>query len=76
MSERKICCNYCGRELHIENEILREDALFVKKDWGYFSHRDLELHEFVLCEDCYNLVISKFKIPVSARVKQEVMDDR
>lgn len=76
MAERKICCNFCGRELRSEQGILREDALFVKKDWGYFSKKDLELHEFVLCEDCYERLISKFKIPVKIWDKQEIMDDK
>lgn len=76
MAERKICCNFCARELQSEQGILREDALFVKKDWGYFSKKDLELHEFVLCEDCYERLIAKFKIPVKIWDKQEIMDDK
>lgn len=32
-------CNQCGRALQYENDILREDILAVKKDWGFFSKK-------------------------------------
>jgi ribosomal-protein-alanine N-acetyltransferase len=69
-----MCCNACGRNLEVEQEILREDALIVKKSWGYFSRKDLEIHEFVLCEDCYDRLTAGFKKPVSVYRKNEVLD--
>lgn len=66
-------CNCCGRALKVENGILKEDAFEVTKEWGFFSERDLEVHHFNLCEDCYNKLISEFKIPVEIRNKTEVM---
>jgi len=66
-------CNCCGKALKVENGILKEDAFEATKEWGYFSERDLEVHHFNLCEDCYNNLISSFKIPVEIRSKTEAL---
>lgn len=58
----------------MQQGILREDALVVKKNWGYFSRKDLEVHEFVLCEACYDRIVSGFLKPVSVLQKSEVLD--
>lgn len=59
----KISCNMCGRELKMEDGILKEDAFEAKKQWGYFSKKDAFLHSFVLCEDCYDRLTECFQIP-------------
>lgn len=61
--EKKINCNGCGRSLVIKNGILREDVFEGKKQWGYFSKRDGEIHSFLLCETCYEEMVQKFTIP-------------
>jgi Fe2+ or Zn2+ uptake regulation protein len=66
-------CNSCGKILKIENGILKEDAFEATKEWGYFSDRDMEVHHFNLCEDCYEELISKFLIPVEVRKKIEAL---
>ena len=38
--------------------------LTVEKRWGYFSHKDGELHRFDICEECYDTQIASFQIPV------------
>ena len=68
-----IYCNSCGKLLKVENGILKEDAFEATKEWGYFSKRDLEVHHFNLCEDCYNKFISQFCIPVEVEKKLEVL---
>ena len=70
---QKIRCNQCGRALHMEHGILKEDALLIKKEWGYFSEKDLEVHELVLCEECYDTWRQHFTIPVRITGKQEVL---
>lgn len=30
------------------------DYAEMKSQWGYYSRKDLESHEIVLCEDCYD----------------------
>ncbi|MCI8308025.1 MAG: hypothetical protein HFH14_08270 [Lachnospiraceae bacterium] len=69
----KIMCNACGRELRNENGILMEDAFEAVKEWGYFSKKDLEVHKFVICEECYDRMVGGFAIPVSKSDKKEAM---
>ena len=72
-NETPISCNCCGKRFRVENGILLEDVLEATKEWGYFSQRDLEVHHFNLCEECYNKLISQFKIPVEIKKKLEVL---
>jgi hypothetical protein len=71
--EIPICCNSCGKQLKFDNGILKEDAFEATKEWGYFSERDMEVHHFNLCEECYDRLISQFQIPVEVRKKLEVL---
>ena len=71
--EYGIYCNSCGKRLKEENGILKEDAFEATKEWGYFSERDMEVHHFNLCEECYNKMIAEFIIPVEVRKKLEVL---
>ncbi|MDF2944706.1 MAG: hypothetical protein K0S01_3564 [Herbinix sp.] len=71
--ENGICCNSCGKQLKFENGILKEDAFEATKEWGYFSERDMEVHHFNLCEECYDKLISEFQIPVEVRKKLEAL---
>jgi ribosomal-protein-alanine N-acetyltransferase len=66
-------CNCCGKALKVENGILKEDAFEASKEWGYFSKRDMEVHHFNLCEECYENIVAKFKIPVEVEKKLEVL---
>ena len=43
--------------------MLKEDVVTLQKKWGFFSRKDLEIHQLHLCEDCYDQLISTFKIP-------------
>lgn len=56
-------CNACGKELKMKNDVLLEDAFEAKKQWGYFSRKDMKKHSFVLCEDCYDKWTAQFVIP-------------
>lgn len=69
----EIHCNSCGKKIMSENGILVEDAFEATKEWGYFSRRDMEVHHFNLCEECYDRIISEFLIPVEVRKKLEVL---
>jgi ribosomal-protein-alanine N-acetyltransferase len=61
-------CNGCGREMNRREQ----DFLHVQKEWGYFSNKDLEFHEFYLCEDCYDKLLSVLEIPVKIEEVTEV----
>lgn len=63
----KIVCNQCGKEIEVVNGIAKEEVLTVEKQWGYFSDKDTELHQFDMCEECYDKLISSFRIPVEIR---------
>ena len=61
---KELFCNQCGKKLKMEHDILKEDAFEARKQWGYFSEKDAVLHSFVLCEKCYDEMVSHFTIPV------------
>jgi ribosomal-protein-alanine N-acetyltransferase len=67
--ESKVICNACGRTINTE----KQDFLTMKKHWGYFSKKDLEIHEFTLCEECYDRMIKSFNIPVKITETTEVL---
>lgn len=74
MENQQVFCNKCGREMKIINGILHEDGLFVTKDWGYFSAKDLQIHKFCLCESCYDELVRDFVIPIEVDDKNAAMD--
>ncbi len=74
MENEKVMCNRCGRELRNENGILQEDGLFVTKEWGYFSEKDLQVHQFNLCETCYDHLVQEFVLPMEVREKTTPLD--
>lgn len=66
-------CNCCAREIASENGILKEDVLEIRKEWGFFSKKDLQVHSFVVCESCYDKMMKTFVIPVTKTEKTEVL---
>lgn len=73
LKSNDIRCNVCGKKIKIENGLLKEDVFEASKEWGYFSKKDLEVHKFNICEECYEELISTFKIPVKVINKNEVL---
>lgn len=65
MSQGMIC-NKCGKKIQ-----KMEDHLTVEKEWGFFSKKDLEIHRWSLCEECYDWLCQQFHIPVE---KEEVIE--
>lgn len=63
----KIICNKCGKEILVKAGMPEEDVLSVQKRWGYFSNKDNEVHEFDLCEECYDEWIKTFQIPAEQK---------
>ena len=60
----RVVCNKCGRKLKIVNGILKEGVFTVKAEFGYFSRKDGRVHEFDLCEDCYDEMVAQFAVSV------------
>lgn len=61
--EGRLVCNACGKGLRTENGILKEDIFEGRKEWGFFSNKDMVRHSFLLCEACYDRITSSFAIP-------------
>jgi ribosomal-protein-alanine N-acetyltransferase len=70
---QKVVCNNCKKELHVVNGILQEGCFQGKQRFDYFSDKDGEIHEFDLCEQCYDSMIQKFQIPVSQKEETEFL---
>jgi hypothetical protein len=70
---RAIVCNGCGKKMVSEQEVLKEESLTVIKNWGYFSRKDGETHEWDLCEDCYDKITEQFCYPVTVTEQTELV---
>lgn len=66
-------CNCCGKELLVENGILKEGFCEIAVEWGYFSKKDGMQHSFDLCEECYDRMIKQFKISVEETEEKEYL---
>ncbi len=60
----KIICNRCGRSIPVIQGVPREDVLESIQALGLFLGKDNRLDEFDLCEQCYDEIISEFKIKI------------
>lgn len=68
-----VICNNCKKELMVENGILKEGCFAVNTTFGYFSEKDGQNHSFDMCEECYDKMIAKFKVPVEERTAKELL---
>ena len=66
-------CNCCGKEIKMAKGIQKEDVLYISKDWGYFSKKDMERHRFIICEACYDNWVSGFAIPPKVEDQTEAL---
>ena len=77
MEAKKIMqCSCCGKEFTVnetEKTILEKEFLHVRKQWGYFSNKDGIIHEFDVCEECYDRWLENFVIPPENRKATELM---
>lgn len=75
-TERKLTravCNMCGRQLKLQNGYLREGCFTADVSFGYFSRKDGVTHHFDLCEDCYDEMTARFRVPVEAEEGTELL---
>lgn len=68
-----VICNGCGRSLRVENGILKEGCYAGKQIFDYFSGMDGECHRFDLCEDCYQKMTGRFRVPVEKEILTELL---
>ena len=57
----------------VKNGILREGAIHIDHAWDYFSEKDGEIHHLDLCENCYDEIISGFRIAVEKEPAVEMI---
>lgn len=69
----KVVCNACGKNLLVENGILKEECIRVDHDFGFFGSKDGESDSFDLCEACYEKLIVGFAVPVERRERKELL---
>lgn len=69
----KMICNCCGRELVVENGILKEGCFHAEDTFGYFSSNDGSREEFDLCEECYHKITSEFQLPAARTEMVELL---
>ncbi|QUI24912.1 hypothetical protein HZI73_22640 [Vallitalea pronyensis] len=65
----EVYCNKCGKLIYDQHTKKKVDYLSLTKEWGYFSNKDMEIHSFDLCEECYDEFIESFKYPPSKTKK-------
>ena len=68
-----IMCNCCGKKLVVQHGIIREGCISIDHAWDYFSEKDGQIHHFDLCEECYDELVSGFKIPVDREEQIEFL---
>lgn len=69
----KIVCNNCGHTVDVAGGLPKEEFLKVDKQWGYFSGKDGQIHQFDLCEQCYDRLLAGFLFPVNAEEAKELL---
>ena len=68
-----VICNCCGKKMIVKNGILREGGIHIDHAWDYFSEKDGEIHHLDLCENCYDEIISGFRIAVEKEPAVEMI---
>lgn len=70
---KEVFCNKCGKQIEVENGMLREDCFEVNRTFGYFSHKDGVTQSWDLCEECYDKFVRSFQIPVTSKEETELI---
>ena len=68
-----VICNKCEKAIKVEGDIVKEGLFEAKYRFGYFSRKDGEIHNFDLCEDCYDQITADFLIPPEVTEVMEVL---
>ena len=75
---KNMMCNGCGKSINTGSDmdkdiIYLEDFVKIRKEWGYFSKKDGETHELILCEECYDRLCKNLTIPVNVKETAELL---
>lgn len=69
----KVVCNGCGKEMSVENGILKEECIHIEHDFGFFGRNDGKSQSFDLCEDCYEKLLEHFAVPAQTWDRTELL---
>lgn len=66
-------CNCCGRKIPVYPSPDARECVEIIKKWGFFSGKDGEIHQFHICESCYDAWIATFAIAPEVTEDTELM---
>lgn len=69
----KACCNQCGKELVVEDGILKEGCFSIDYEFDYFSNKDGYIYSFDLCEECFDALVKGFRNPAKITETKEFL---
>lgn len=69
----ELYCDCCKKKMNVQNGVVKEGVFSIDYSWGYFSHKDGEIHSIDLCEECYDRIISENNINVEKRDNTELI---
>ena len=69
----KVYCNQCGKELVVEDGIIKEGCFSVDYEFDYFSNKDGYIYSFDLCEECFDKWNKGFKNPAKVTETKEFL---
>lgn len=69
----EMSCNKCGKKISVNNGIINEGVFTVTYGWGYFSEKDGQVHNFDLCEKCYDEYTKTFLEPIHVEERNEIV---
>ena len=70
---QKVTCNQCGKELLVEEGMVKEGCFGVHYKFDYFSNKDGYIYNLDLCEECFDKWNSQFTIPVQIEETKEFL---
>ena len=69
----KVVCNQCGKELVVEDGIIKEGCFSVDYEFSYFSNKDGYIYSLDLCEECFDKWIKDFHRPAMVTETKEFL---
>ncbi len=69
----RVFCNQCGKELLVEEGILKEGCFSADYAFDYFSNKDGYIYSFDLCEECFDKLIAGFENPAQITETKEFL---
>lgn len=68
-----VVCNQCGKELLVEDGILKEGCFGIDYSFDYFSNKDGYIYSIDLCEKCFDKWVDGFQEPAQITEMKEFL---